>query len=157
MDISRIILPNKQAPWRTHRQKIAWFLGALIAITMVAAIYLSVTANAAITGREIQNLQAAISSNQLINADLEASIASLLSTREMESRAEVIGFQPIKPDEVEYIVVPGYVPPEPVIPFNGFYFETRSPVTPPEYTQSLLDWFNELIRSPETINIGIQQ
>ncbi len=50
------VFAYKQAPWRIQRQWIGTFLLAVLGIAMVAALYLDVTAQAAISGREIQDL-----------------------------------------------------------------------------------------------------
>ena len=58
---------------------------------MVAALYLDVTARAAVAGREIQEMRFEITTIQRANADLETQLAKLTSTAEMERRATRIG------------------------------------------------------------------
>ena len=53
-----------QALWRTRRQRIGAFLAALVGISMVAALYLSVTSRTTLVGREIQSLESKISINK---------------------------------------------------------------------------------------------
>ena len=60
----------KQAPWRVQRQWISAFLLIVLGFSMIAALYLDVTARAALTGRDIQNLSADIIASQQSNADL---------------------------------------------------------------------------------------
>src|SRR5512135_32049 len=112
--VTRLVQAYRQAPWRTQRQWIVVFLLATIAIGMVAGLYLNVTARAALAGREVQVLEEAISQNQLTNADLQTAIASQLSTENMAKRAEALGYQWATPDQVEYMTVKGYYPPQPV-------------------------------------------
>ncbi len=54
MQTAQIIHAYKQAPWRVQRQWIGVFLLAVIGAAMVAALYLDVTAHAALAGRQIQ-------------------------------------------------------------------------------------------------------
>jgi hypothetical protein len=124
------------------------FLLGLLLLAMVAALYLNVTARAAIVGRQIQNLEVEIISNQRTNADLDTQVASLLSTSEMEQRAKTLGFEPAQPDELEYLVVPGYVSPSPLHFASASQARLHAPSTPPEYTQSLVEWFREYIQAP---------
>jgi cell division protein FtsL len=139
--ITRIFHAYKQAAWRTQRQMIGIFLVALVGVTMVAAIYLSVTARTAIVGRQIQNMENEIINGQRVNADLQTQLASLTSASEMEKRALSKGYQPTEPGEIAYIAVAGYTPhnsislaPQP---------QPRPPAIPPEYTETLLDWFDQ--------------
>ena len=60
MQAAQIIHAHKQAPWRVQRQWVGAFLLALIGLAMIAALYLDVTARAAVTGREIQELRTEI-------------------------------------------------------------------------------------------------
>jgi len=57
--VDNIVHAYRQAPWRLQRQWLGTFLLAVLGIAMVASLYLDVTAQAAISGREIQNLAAA--------------------------------------------------------------------------------------------------
>lgn len=130
----------RQAPWRLQRQWAGVFLLGLLVLAMVSALYLDVTANAAIAGREIQRLRVDITDTQRMNADLETRLASLLSTRSMEVRARALGFRPAEAGEIHYLLVPGY------FQVSGVRLEkiapppAATPAMPPEYTQSLLDW-----------------
>ena len=58
--MDHLVLAYKEAPWRTQRKWIGLFLVGTIAVGMVAGIYLNVTSRAALAGREIQDLEAAI-------------------------------------------------------------------------------------------------
>jgi hypothetical protein len=143
--VNHFVHAYKMAPWRVQRQWIGGFLLALVALAMVAALYLDVTARAAIAGREIQDLTAQMNSLQHQSADLQTELGALTSTSVMEQRALDLGFRPMEPAEPEYLVVPGYAPPEPEIlsalPQAGF----SAPSVPPEYTESLLEWFDKRI------------
>ena len=137
----------RQAPWRVQRQWAGAFLLGVLALAMVSALYLDVTSQAAILGREIQTLQSKTADVKRENADLETQLAILLSTRTMDARAYALGYRPAEPGEIHYLIVPGYVRP------TGVNLTVSHPVTsvrttPPEYTQSLLEWVAEYLQSP---------
>lgn len=137
----------KQAPWRIQRQWIGAFLLVLVGGAMIAALYLDVTARAAVAGRDIQELRAEITAIQRENADLETRLADLTSTAVMQQRALALGYRPVKPGELDYVAVPGFVKPEPDILLAAEDVTPRLETQPAEYTQSLLEWFDEQIKS----------
>jgi len=146
MQATQIIYAYKQAPWRVQRQWIGAFLLVVIGTAMIAALYLDVTARAAVAGREIQEMRLEITSTQRENADLETRLADLTSTAAMRQRALELGYRPVQPGELDYVAVPGFTVPEAAILLAA---EDTTPYvqTPPsEYTQSLLEWFDERIR-----------
>ncbi|MCC6300942.1 MAG: hypothetical protein IT314_16770 [Anaerolineales bacterium] len=146
MQATQIIHAYKQAPWRVQRQYVGAFLLLVISASMVAALYLSVTARAAVTGREIQELRVEITSIQRANADLETQLADLTSTAVMEQRAFQLGYRQVKPGELEYLAVPGYVAPEPALLLNAEDVASFEQIIPAEYTQSLIEWLEERVR-----------
>ena len=143
MQTTQIIHAHKQAPWRIQRQWIGAFLLALIGAAMIAALYLDVTARAAVAGREIQELRFEIATIQRANADLETQLGNLTSTAEMQRRALELGYRPVKPGELDYVPVPGFVVPEPAILLAAEDAVLPVQPIPFEYTQSLLEWFGE--------------
>lgn len=144
---TQIIHAYKQAPWRVQRQYVGAFLLVVIGIAMIAALYLQVTAGAARAGREIQEMRFEITAIQRANADLETQLANLTSTTEMERRALELGFRPVKPGELDYVAVPGFVAPEPAILLAAEDVTEYSLPLPSEYSQSLIEWFDERIKS----------
>jgi hypothetical protein len=147
-NINHFVHAYKIAPWRIQRQWIGNDLLAVVGLAMVATLYLYVTARAAIAGREIQDLTASMRASQHTSADLQTRLAALTSTSVMEARALDLGFEPIKPGKVEYIMVAGYTAPQPVILSNGPQPGLHAPSIPPEYNQSLLDWIDEKVHTP---------
>jgi cell division protein FtsL len=137
-----------QAPWRVQRQWVSIFLLIVLGFAMIATLYLMVTSQAAIVGREIQDLRLAIINTENTNAELQTQLARLTSSKKMEEQARALGFRPVKPDEVEYLYVPGYVPPKAAELAAAPELEPSPPGTPPEYTQSLLDWLSERLQAP---------
>jgi len=146
MQATQIIHAYKQAPWRVQRQWVGAFLLAVIGMAMIAALYLDVTARAALAGREIQELRFEITTIQRANADLETRLADLTSTTEMERRAFELGYRPVKPGELDYVAVPGFAPPEPAILLAAEDVVSPAKTLPVEYTQSLLEWVDERVK-----------
>ncbi len=146
-NVTHYIHAYKVAPWRIQRQWIGSALLAVVALAMVAALYLIVTSRAAIAGREIQDLTFSITASQQMSGDLQTQLASLTSASSMERRALELGFRPMKSDEAEYLVVSGYIEPEPFVLSTTQHMQLSALTIAPEYNQSLLDWMDETISS----------
>jgi cell division protein FtsL len=140
---TQLIHAYKQAPWRVQRQYVGAFLLVVIGLAMIAALYLQVTARAAATGRNIQEMRLQVTAIQRGNADLETQLAKLTSAAEMQRRALELGFRPVTPGELDYIAVPGFVAPEPEILLKAVDAGYFPQPMPEEYSQSLIEWFNE--------------
>ena len=137
-----------QAPWRVQHQWVSVFLLIVLGLGMIATLYLMVTSQAAIVGREIQDLRLEIVQVEHDNVDLQTKLASLTSMKEVETRAYKLGFRPEKPEEVEYLYVPGYVAQRGVTLATAPELQPSAPSVPQEYTQSLLDWLDERLQTP---------
>jgi len=144
-NVNHLIHAYRVAPWRVQRQWIGNTLLLVVAFAMVAALYLNITSRTAIAGREIQDLTEAISASQQVSSDMQTQLAALTSAVAMETRARELGFRPMEPDEVEYLVVPGYVQPQPVDLSTSALPQLSALTIPPEYNQSLLDWLDERV------------
>lgn len=174
--VQHLVQAYSQAPWRKQLQVIGAFLLILVVVWVVAAIYLDVTARAATIGREIQEMQVrtgglervdaappetprrlSIEELEQINADLQTQLASLTSDAVMAERAREMGFQPVEPDDVMYIVVPGYAPPQPaaLAPPPG-PVTASNPTLAPAYKQSLVDWLREQLTQASALVKGGQ-
>lgn len=146
-NVNHLIHAYRVAPWRVQRQWIGNALLVVLVLAMVAALYLNVTSRTAIAGREIQDLTDAIAASRQVSSDLQTHLAGLTSAVSMETRAREMGFRPVEPDELEYLVVPGYVAPG-VVDLSSSAEPQLSVLTiPPEYNQSLLDWMDERLVS----------
>ena len=146
--VNNFVHAYKQAPWRIQRQWIGAFLLGVLGLAMVAALYLDVTAQAAISGRTIQNLSASIAEMKQNNADLETQLAQLTSNSMMEQRALALGYQPVDPGKIAYVIVPGYAETRPAILSSAPGLRPSAPSVPPEYTESLIDWFSQRLSPP---------
>jgi hypothetical protein len=150
VNINHFVHAYKVAPWRVQRQWIGGVLLTVVTFAMIAALYLDVTAQAAIAGREIQDLTAAIAASRQASTDLQTQIAALTSSSVMEQRAQALGFVSVTPLQVEYLTVPGYTAPTPEILKAASQPQLSAPSIPPQYTESLLDWLDETISSSST-------
>ena len=146
-NVNHLVHAYKIAPWRVNRQWVGFALLVVVALAMISAIYLDVTSQAAIAGREIQDLTASITISQQVSRDLQTQLATMTSTSAMKRRALALGFQPMEPGEAEYLLVPGYSVLEPDILSSVPLPQLSALTIPPEYNESLLDWVDEKISS----------
>jgi len=142
----RLLQAYKQAPWRVQLQWIGMFLLAVVLVSAIAAVYLSINSQAAAAGREIQSLENQISEINKEIAELTADLAAERSTKKMMSRAKALGFRLIDPKEAVYLQVPGYDPDaDLVLAPPRMNVISESPVVQSSYKSSLWDWFVENI------------
>lgn len=146
-NVTHLVHAYRIAPWRIQRQWLGNALLLVVVLAMVAALYLNITSQTAVAGRQIQELNAAIIISQQQSSDLQTQLASLTSASAMEQRALELGFRPAEADELEYLVVPGYVAPQPVNLSSEVMPQLTALTIPPEYNQSLLDWLDARISS----------
>lgn len=137
----------QQAPWRTRRQTVGAFLVGLVCASMVGALYLSVTSQAAILGREIQTLEYRIGVNKQTNANLNTQLAELLSSDAVTERSREMGFRTATASETHYMVVSGYTARQPVSLASSTNSYGEASTIPSVYSESLFDWFSNRLRS----------
>lgn len=147
INVTHLTHAYRQAPWRIQRQWAGAFLLGVIALAMTSALYLDVTSQTAILGREIQNLRAEIADARYENANLQTKLAEQLSAKNMEARALALGYRPAEAGEIHYLVVPGYAGAS-AVTLAASNPPAAAAVTPPEYTQSLLEWLAVYLQSP---------
>ena len=156
--VGYLVHAYRQAPWRLQRQWLGGILLAVLAIAMVSSLYLDITAQAAIAGREIQGLTSDTIAVQQANSDLQTRLAVLSSTSAMETRAKDLGYQPVDPTTVQYVIVPGYVAPQPDILMVIPALRPSAPTIPPEDTESLIEWLQNALRPAPALSLtGISQ
>ena len=149
---NRIIQAYKQAPWRIQLQWIGLFLLGLVLIASITGIYLSISAQAATSGRKIQSLERQITNINNEIAELTADLAVANSIENMKSRAASMGFVPLNPREAVYLEVPGYNPhAELVLAPPRVNIITESPTLLSAYRTSLWDWLAKNIWRAPTV------
>lgn len=130
-----------QAPWRKQLQVIALFLLIVVLIALVAGVYLSISARTTAVGRDIQSMQGEIKTYDREIEDMQSQLARILSSSQMETRAQNLGFVPVPPDEIVYLSVPGYVERKAVVLApTSERTVVRAIAMPPEYTESIFEW-----------------
>jgi len=144
-NVNHLVHAYKIAPWRVNRQWFGTAFLVVLSMAIIAALYLDVTSKAAIAGREIQDLTAAMTVSRQMSGDLQTRLASLTSASVMQRRALELGFRPIKTGEAEYLAVPGYVTLEPDILSSAAIPQLSALSIPREYNESLLEWVDAKI------------
>jgi hypothetical protein len=142
------------APWRAQRRWIGVVLLLVLGMAMTAALYLDITSQAAIAGRQIQMLRTAITSTELVNADLKSQLAESTSAAAMQERARQLGYEPVEQADLQYLPVPGYARPEPVILASAGSLIPSAAYAPPEYTESLFGWLGRYISQSADAGMG---
>ena len=147
---SPLIQAYRQAPWRNQLQWIVFFLLGLVLLAVVAAVYLSVSAASAQTGRDIQAME--MDSTDIENqiADLNTQLAMLTSAAQMQKRAKDMGFVSTDPSKQTFLMIPVYSGRQPAImapPPSPASVPTT--LIKPSYTQSLWEWmFQGFLTNP---------
>jgi cell division protein FtsL len=138
----RLLQAYKQSPWRVQLQWIGLFLLAVLLVATITGLYLSVSAQAAAAGRNVQWLENDIEETTSEISDLMTKLAKAQSTEKMAARAEELGFHLLDPENAIYIEVPGFDPDSAVVlapPRSNTVINT--PLIQDSYTSSLWDWF----------------
>lgn len=136
----RLVQAYRQAPWRIATQQGVLFLIVAILGASILWVMVSVTIQAASAGLEIQRLENDRENLSRKIAGLRTEIANQTSAARMEQRAADMGFVPIDPAEIIYMVLPGYRGREPVIHAPPPGMTEKQPIIKPIYTQSLWEW-----------------
>jgi cell division protein FtsB len=142
--VKRLTQAYSHTPWRVQLQVIVSFLLVLVLASLVAGVYLSVSARTVAAGHDIQAMRQDIEETQRKIADLETRLAYLTSTEVMEARAREEGFRPALADELFYIEVTGYSARKEAVlapPPGLVEVETRTYL--PAFSDSLFDWLKE--------------
>lgn len=130
-----------QAPWRIQIQRLGTFLVIILIFTLVTGMYLSISAQAATIGLNIQDGE--YNREVLLRevATLKIQLGDLTSISNMEKRAKDSGYKPVDPEKGMYVLVKGYTGRPPVIlaPAPGPDMLQTAGLKP-EYTQSLWDF-----------------
>ena len=139
----KLISPHafRQAPWRVQLQYVGLFLLALIAVLVVAGVYLSISGQAAAAGLAYYNDNEDIQDLERQIADRKARLALMTSANVMETRAKELGFERVDASRAVYMVIPGFTGKSPAVlaPPPGLV-ATQEPLIKSIYRQSLWDW-----------------
>jgi len=145
MMTQNLIQAYEQAPWRVQVRRWILILLTVVAFSIVAVIYLNISAKTYDAGLKIRKAEYAIDQYEREISDLTTQLALITSSSVMEARAREMGFSWVENiDQVVFIVVPGYKGRQ--LDFSSQIEQeeiTSSPVLNPEYTQSLWEFLFE--------------
>ncbi len=140
----------RQAPWRLQVRLTGGLALPLVALLMVGGMYLAVNAKVAEAGRRVLVLERRREELERTNAEMLTRLAQMTSPQRLLERASSMGFQPARPDEIEYLAVPGWTPrPDfaaPAPPGSG-----RPPAAglSPAFTETWGEWLSRWLGSEE--------
>ena len=133
----------RQAPWRKQLQSAGISLMPVIALAVLMAIYLIVSAESAAAGLEIMDMHYEEEEILRIIANQRTDLAWRTSYKEMQKRAEKTGFQPASMETIHYVKIPGYLGQNSIMlalpPNDG---NDLGPIVNEYYQQSLWEWFS---------------
>ncbi|HEX7556973.1 MAG TPA: hypothetical protein VF338_10145 [Leptolinea sp.] len=146
----------RQAPWRSQVQWSGMFLLILIGFVLIAGLYLSISAQAATAGMDIQDLQVQKDETTRRSADLRNQLAYYSSDAVMAKRAKDLGFKLNQIDDPIYLIIPGYTGRDlaNLAPPPGLDM-IPSPVLRSAYTQSLWEWLFQGVLSYTDPSVGV--
>lgn len=136
----RLVQAYRQAPWRIQTQRGVLFLIVAVLGASILWVMVSVSVQAASAGLEIQSLETSQEDLQRQIAELRTNIAIQTSQERMQQRAADLGFTPTNPEDINYVVAPGYTGRQPDIQASPPGSEPLDPVIKPVYSQTLWDW-----------------
>jgi hypothetical protein len=152
---NRILQAYKQAPWRIQIQWIGLFLLGLVLIASITGVYLSVSAQAAASGRKIQSLERQINTINNEIAELTSDLATARSVDRMKTKAQTLGYVHLDPHQAVYLEIPGYDPlADLVLAPPRVNIIVESPSVLSSYRTSLWDWLVQNIW--QTPSLGLQ-
>ena len=139
-----LVQAYKQTPWRIQAKWFGLFLLVVVGVVMVAGLYLSVSAQIASAGIEMQQQDIKRDTVRREIADLRSQLAYLTSENVVEERARGMGYEFAKGGQFTYILVAGYRPPllPNLAPPPGMDMIVQ-PILKSSYTQSLWDWVTD--------------
>lgn len=137
---------NKQAyqqtPWRRQIRSLGMSLLPVIAVVVVAALHLIVSAQAAEAGLQIMDMHYQEEEILRLIANQRAKLGWMTSYREMLGRAKKLGYETAIGESIHYMIIPGYQGQDAVLIAPPPGMENRGvPLINEFYQESLWDWF----------------
>ncbi len=138
----------KLVPWRGQMQWLGFVTLALVLISLIAWVYLSVSSKASIAGRGIQQYQYEKSKTIQTIAQYETDLARITSSTEMSKRAKKLGFKELNVSKYTYMIIPGYGGKPSAMLAPETYTSSASETIDPKFTQSLWEWMYDSFIQP---------
>ena len=143
----------RRTSWRRQRQAVVLAaLGLLMALVVGALVYLSQAAQDATTGRQLELLIAERNQLEQGNESLRSEIASLRSVPRLQLRAQEMGFELAKPEDIDYVIVAHFDPRRTAVAPQTYVQATPGPVydeTMAGWLQQQLDTFGQSLEEEE--------
>jgi hypothetical protein len=93
----------KRGKFELGRHQVQVIVASIVALTLVAFLYLTLVSSTAAQGRHVQELRAELLRLRMENEQLEIAVAKAGSVFRLAERAREMGFAP--PEHVEYLQV----------------------------------------------------
>lgn len=143
----------QQAPWRRQLRSFGFSVLPVIAIGLVIALYLVVSAQSAAAGLQIMEMH--YDEEEILRkiANDRSELGWMTSYQQMQKRGQKLGYELPPAEAVYFMTIPGYqgqgavlIAPPPGTESKG------APLVNEYYQQSLWDWFLNtfLVESPAT-------
>jgi len=134
----------RQTPWRRQLRSLGFSMLPVIALLVITALHLVISAQAAEAGLQIMEMH--YEEEEILRqiANQRTQLAWITSYGEMTKRAKKLGFEPVQTDFIHFMIIPGYMGREAVLLAPPPNQENRStPLVNESYQKSLWDWFVE--------------
>jgi cell division protein FtsL len=138
---------SKQGSWRKSLRITSRTVIIVVAMLIVGGLYLAVNARVAKLGREVLDLQVEKAELERQTAELRSRLAELTMPDRMMERALELGYRPAEMSDMQYVVVEGYVDPQPFVapePPDSLIGHDGS--LSPAYTETIGDWVARITR-----------
>lgn len=138
---------SKKGSWRKSLRITSRSVLLVVSLLLVGGLYLAVNARLARLGREVLDLQIEKAELERQTAELQSRLAELTMPDRMIERARELGYRPAEMGDIQYVVVEGYVDPEPfVAPEPPDSSVEYAGSLSPAYTETLGDWIARVAR-----------
>jgi cell division protein FtsL len=138
---------SKKGSWRKSLRITSRTVFIMVSLLIVGGLYLAVNSRVARLGRQVLDRQNEKAELERQTAELHSVLAELTMPDKMMERALELGFRPAEMGDIQYIVVEGYLDPDPFVapaPPESFIEHTGS--LSPAYTETLGDWVSRLVK-----------
>lgn len=132
----------RQAPWRRQIRSLGMSLLPVVAVVVVAALHLVVSAQAAEAGLQIMDMH--YQEEEILRqiANQRAELARMTSYKEMVQRAKNLGYETAIAESIHFMTISGYQGQDAVLLAPPPGIENQStPLINEFYQESLWDWF----------------
>lgn len=128
----------RRARWQPQRQVAALAAMSMLVGIIIGALYLSQASQTSTLGRQLEEMIAQRNQLQQANEQIRAEIARQESVPRLLARAQELGFQPARRDQIEYLLVEGYNPNR-----GRIIIPVREEASAPTYDETFTGWLQQ--------------